>query len=168
MKNKTNRNIAIMIVAFALIAMMSVMLIVFLIKAHEEFEENIKVEEDGVTEAVVAVRDLALVPTESKEYHINLVCAASGAYHITLDYTEQDDGGMKEFVEVTVKAAGQTVYVGRLSELIDGGVIVGFDGRLYADEPLVITINYRMPDDVGNEAQGTYSHFDICLKIKKI
>lgn len=167
MKNKTNRNIGIMIVAFLLFVVLSVILIVFLIRAHENFEKNIKVKENGVTEAVFAVRDLALVPTESREYHINLVCEASGGYHVFLDYNEKKDGGMKHFVEVTVKVDGKTVHVGSLAELIDDGKTVTFDSELYADDPVVITVVYRMPDDVGNEAQGTYADFDICLKIVK-
>jgi hypothetical protein len=31
----------------------------------------------------------------------------------------------------------------------------------------VFTVTYTMPRDVGNEAQGTYSDFDLTLKIKK-
>ncbi len=143
------------------------MLITFLGKAKEDFPENITVSEDGVTESILAVRDLKLCPTESKEYSVNLVCAASGSYHISLDYEEKKNGGMKPFVDVTVKFNGEVVYEGELAALLDSGELIQFEGELHAEEPLVVSICYLMPYDVGNEAQGTYADFDIHLKIEK-
>ena len=157
-----------MIVAFVLLALMSVMIITFIEDTHDNFEKNITVDADGVTEEVVAVRELMLLPTESKEYSINLVCAASGAYRIFLDYEEKADGGMKPFVDVVVKSDDKVVYSGNLAELIDGKRTVEFEGELFAKDPLVVTVCYEMPGGVGNEAQGTFADFDVRLKIKKI
>lgn len=163
-----NKSVNILIVSFLLIGIMAVMLITFLGKAKEDFPENITVSSDGVTESILAVRDLKLSPTESKEYSVNLVCAASGSYHIYLDYEEKEDGGMKPFVDVTVKFDGEVVYEGELAALLrDDGELIQFEGELHAEEPLVVSICYLMPYDVGNEAQGTYADFDIHLKIEK-
>ena len=78
---------------------------------------EITVKENGVTESILEVRDLKLNPTESMEYDVNLLCDASGMYHISLDYNETEDGGMKPFVDVTVKVGGEQVYEGKLEEL---------------------------------------------------
>ena len=162
-----NKNVNILIISFLLIAVMAVMLIFFLNKVKEDFSENITVSADGVTEETLSVRDLKLVPAESKEYSVNLVCEASGNFCIYLNCEEKEDGGMKPFVEVTVKANGEAVYEGTLAELIDSGKTVEFEGELKSTEPLVVTIVYEMPREIGNEAQGTYSDFDIHLKIEK-
>ncbi len=168
MEKMKNKSINILIVSLLLLGIIAVMLIVFLGKAKEDFPENITVSEDGVTESILAVRDLKLNPTESKEYSVNLVCAASGSYHIYLDYEEKEDGGMKSFVDVTVKFDGKVVYEGDLAALLgDEGELIQFEGELHAEEPLVVSICYLMPYDVGNEAQGTYADFDIHLKIEK-
>lgn len=163
-----NRSVNILIVALLLLALMSVMILVFLEKAHDDFPNDITVVEDGVTESILPVRDLMLNPTESKEYSVNLYCAASGSYYVYLDYEETEDGGMKHFVDVTVKAGDTVVYEGKLDKIIDDpNEIIQFEGQLKAKEPLTISITYLMPSEIGNEAQGTYSDFDIHLTIKK-
>ena len=162
-----NRSINLLIVSLLLIAAMAVTLIVFLEKAKEDFPKNITVDGDGVTESILPVRDLSLNPTESREYSVNLVCAASGSYIITLDYVEKVDGGMKPFVNVTVTCGELTLYTGSLSDLLDTDIVLKMEGDLYAEDPLTLTFRYEMPESVGNEAQGTYSDFDIDLKIQK-
>ena len=164
--NKKTLNI--LIVALLVLGAMACMLIAFTANAREDFPESVKVKRNGETQEVFAVRDLKLTPSESKEYEIDLVCDASGAYDIALEYQEQHDGGMKRYVDVTVQANGETVYEGKLAKLLDGGEKIELQGTLYAQEPLVLKIIYTMPYETGNEAQGTSADFDLCLKIQKI
>lgn len=161
------RSIYILIASLLMLGIMAVMLIVFLGKAKEDFPDSITVSENGVTESVMTVRDLKLNPTESKEYSINLVCEASGSYYVTLDYEEKADGGMKPFVDVTVKLDGQVIYEGQLLSLLDGDELIGFEAELHRKNPVKISVVYTMPYEVGNEAQGTYSDFDIIITIEK-
>lgn len=164
-----NRSANILIFAMLFIGIMATMLIIFLADAKEKFPEEITVVEDGVTESILPIRDLMLNPTESREYSVNLFCRASGGYYIYLDFEETEDGGMKPFVDVTVKVDGEVLYEGKLDALLaPDAAAVECEAELYADEPRVFTVTYTMPRDVGNEAQGTYSDFDLNLKIKKI
>jgi hypothetical protein len=166
---KDNKQIRVNVLIFGLLIVgaMAVVLLVFLIKAKEEFPDHITVSQDGVTESILPVRNLKLHPSESKEYSVNLVCAASGGYHIYLDFEETQDGGMKHFVNVSVSVGGELTYEGSLLGLLDGDEVVYFERELYEVEPQVITISYLMPHEIGNEAQGTYADFDVHLKIKK-
>lgn len=163
-----SKSINILIISFLMLGIMSIMLITFVGNAKEDFPENITVSADGVTEEILSVRELRLNPTESKEYSVNLVCAASGSFRICLDYEEKADGGMKPFVDVTVEVNDDVLYDGTLTELIDGGKTIEFEGELHETDPLIVTICYEMPRDVGNEAQGTFLDFDVNLKIEKI
>ena len=156
-----------LLVALCLFAVISIMLIVFLDKAHDDFKEDIRINADGVTEKTLTVKNLKLTPTQKAEYEIHLTCAASGGYDFFLDYEETQDGGMKNFVSVTVLCNDDNVYQGSLSELLDKDAIVEFDGTLEAEEPLIVTIRYEMPETVGNDAQGTSADFKIHLKVKK-
>ena len=162
-----NRSWNILIVSLLLIGLISIMLTIFLGQAKENFPKKITVSSNGVTERILSVRDLQLVPTESREYSTNLFCEASGSYFIYLDYVEGVDGGMKHFVDVVVKANNEVVYLGPLVDLLDGDKVIEFEGELYEKEPLAVTIRYVMPYHIGNEAQGTYADFDIHLKIQK-
>lgn len=161
------KTVFIIISALLMLGLMASMLVMFVMKAHENFPKNIKVRENGVTEDVFTIRDLQLCPNQSKEYEVDLVCDASGDYNITMTYEELQQGTMKHYVDVVVKANGETVYTGKLSTLIDNKEIISFDGTLLAKEPLILTVTYTMPYEVGNEAQGTSADFDIHLKIQK-
>ncbi len=164
-KNKTS----IIIVALLMLGVMAIILITFLAKAKEDFPNDIFVDEGGQIEKIWEIKDLYLAPTQSKEYSVNLFCAASGVYNITLDYEEVKDGRMKAFVDVTVKSNGVTIYEGKLAELLKDDVQLQFEEKLRSkkEEPVVISISYAMSGNVGNEAQGVYSEFDIHFKIKK-
>ncbi len=163
-----NRSLNILIVALLLLACMAVVLIVFVEDVHRKFGENIAVSSDGVTESIKEVKDLMLNPTESKEYSVNLVCEATGKYAIALEFIEKIDGGMKNFVDVTVKLGADVVYEGSLAELLDGGERIEFEGTLEDDVPLPVSVCYMMPYDVGNEAQGTSADFNVKLTVEKI
>ena len=162
-----NKSLNMLIVAMLLLATLSVTLIIFLADAKGDFSEDIRVNADGESETILAVRDLRLNPTESRRYDVNLRCAASGSYLMTLDYEEKTNGGMKPFVDVTVLLNDAVAYEGKLSELLDQDIQVEFLGELQEGEPTVISVIYKMPREIGNEAQATFAEFDIKLKIKK-
>ena len=117
-----NKNINMLIISFLVISAFAVMLIIFVGTAKRDFAENIKVSQNGLTEDVFTVRDLRLNPSESKEYSANLVCAASGTFAFELSYEEKTDGGLKQFVNVTITADGAVVYQGSLQDLINNGL----------------------------------------------
>ena len=162
-----NRSVNILIVALLLLAALSVTIIVFLNDAHEKFPESITVSEDGVTEKIGKVRDLKLIPTASKEYSVDFFCAASGEYEFEIEYDEIEDGGMKSFVNVTITFDDEKIYEGSLASLLDSDTTVGFDGDLHETEPTTVVFSYEMPYDVENDAQGTWSDFNIIFSVKK-
>jgi hypothetical protein len=161
------RSINILIVSLLLLGVMAVMLIVLVEKAHDDFEGNITVTQNGETEKTLSVSGLKLNPTESREYSVNLVCLASGKYTVKADFEEKTDGGMKHFVNVTASIDGKCVYEGTLFQLLDGKEFFEFETELYEKDPAVLTIKYEMPYHIGNEAQGTFCDFYVHLSVKK-
>lgn len=162
-----NRSINIIIVALLLLSVLSVVLIVFLDDAHKKFPESITVSEDGVTEKIGKIRGLKLVPTARKEYSVDFFCAASGKYEFDIEYDEIEDGGMKKFVNVKVTFDGEDIYKGTLESLLDTDTVIEFDGDLHETEPVTVVFSYEMPYEIGNEAQGTWSDFNIIFSVKK-
>ena len=167
MKRIKNRSLNMLIVGMLVLCALSVTLAVFLYEAHEEFDDRIVVNEDGVTESIIPVRDLMLVPTETKEYSVDFFCAASGTYEFDVSYVETEDGGMKSFVNVTLTFDDEVIYHGPLAELLDTDKVIEFDGYLNDDDPVRVLFAYEMPYEIGNEAQGTWSDFNIVFAIKK-
>ena len=162
-----NRSINMLIVATIVLTGMAIMLLLFLDDAHNTFEGDITVNEYGVTETVIPIRDLTLTPGDQKDYDVNVYCKATGSYHVSIDVIEDKDGGMKKFVNVKILSDGAQIYEGALTELIDDDLIIIFDAELDDSRPTVLTFIYEMPLDTGNEAQGTFSDFDIQVNIKK-
>ena len=162
-----NKSINMFIAAMVLLCLIAIMLIVFLHRAHENFDDAVTVKANGVTESVFKVRDLTLTPTDVKEYDVNLYCEATGDYKISLDYREIHDGGMKDYVRVQIIFGEEVIYDGWLSDIIDKDIIVDFVGELHETDPLTLTFRYEMPRNIGNEAQGTSADFDIVLTAKK-
>lgn len=160
------KSINILLVSICLLGIMAVMLSVFLTKAHNDLRESITVSANGVTQKTLEINDLTLIPTQKKEYQISLSCEASGTYDLTLEYDEKLDGGMKDFVNVTVRCNGVDVYRGGLASLLDGENVT-FDAYLTKNDPTVIAFTYEMPAEVGNEAKGTAADFNINLMIEK-
>lgn len=163
-----NKSINMLIVAFVLLAAFAIVITVYIFQAREDFDNDITVSENGVTEAIFEERSLKLVPTEKKELEVNLFCKASGEYHVTLDFIESANGEMKHFVNVTVLCGGVSVYEGKLATLLDDPTEkVIFDSELYSKDPTPIIIRYEMPYETGNEAQGTTADFNVHFKINK-
>ena len=156
-----------LIVAILLLATIALMLFLFVHQADEKFEDSIMVEEKGITETLIPVKDLVLTPGAKKDYHVKLICEASGVYFIHAEFIESYDGGMKEFVNVFVELNGERVYEGCLAELLDDGIVVSTEGELHAKEPIDFSFVYEMPVTVGNEAMGTCSEFDVKISIEK-
>lgn len=162
-----DRSFYILITAMVLLSVLAVLLIFFIFNADYKYEDNIRVKENGITETLIPVRDLVLSPGVEKDYDVKLICDASGSYFIHIDFQEREDGGMKEFVNVIVEYDGEQVYEGKLTELIDEGFVIEGERELHAQDPMNVTFRYVMPLETGNEAQGTYSYFDVHIVIKK-
>ena len=119
------------------------------------------------THEVLEVADLKLIPSESKEYRIEITSHSTNEYSVTLDFVETNDGGMKEFVDVRLELDGQVLYEGKLMDLF-GDFTIDFNVFLKAKEASTVSIVYSMDSTVGNEAKKTFSDFNIDLKINKV
>ena len=87
----------------------------------------------------------------------------SGLYDAKIVFTEQKDGGLKNYVVATLTADGEIIYKGSLNQLL--GTTQWFELTPQKDETVNISLVYEMPLDVKNEAQGTYATFDAALTV---
>jgi hypothetical protein len=140
------------------------MIYIFLIRGN--VIEEITIDRDGVSELTLEVDDLRLVPASEKEYIVEMKAKATGHYTLSMFYYETDDGGMSQYVDVVISYMDNVVYEGRLSELIRGKEIL-CDIDLLDGSITELKFCYKMSEEVGNEAQGTTTSFNISLAIKR-
>ena len=168
MKNVKKKTFISIIITLSMITLAAICTCLFMLNAYFKFKNTVTVKADGVTQATVSVSDLSLTPSQSKEYEINFVCDVAGTFSVELDYQEKDDGGMKDFVDVSVYAEGACVYEGGLAYLLQPDSLVTFNSTLHAKTPNAVKIVYAMPSETGNDAKNTSATFDILVRIYKI
>lgn len=128
-------------------------------------DPKLEFDSDGISETV-SVQGLALIPGDTREYSFDLKCRDSGKYQVALKLKEKADGGLKEFVDVSVVLDGNRILSGKLSEVMNTASMVLRDYE-FGRESVDLVITYSMPDFVGNEAMGTHADFDIQLLISE-
>ena len=107
--------------------------------------------------------NLSLYPGDKTTYEMNTFFETSGLYDAKIVFTEQEDGGLKNYVVATLTADGEIIYKGSLKQLL--GTTQWFELTPQKDETVNISLVYEMPLDVQNEAQGTYATFDAELTV---
>ena len=108
--------------------------------------------------------DLALLPGQSTEYEIFLGGDVKSDCEVALDFKEEGDKTLKNFVYAKVEYNGKNVY-GKdmlLKELLKADTLK-FPCELSNGEDHILKITFYMPEDVSNEAENAEA--DVALKI---
>lgn len=128
---------------------------------HDEFQNNITINQNGETNELLKFDSLKLVPGESVEYDVNLQSSLNSDFVITLDFVNTKSGGLEKYMIVETSINGDTRTFSMLS-LMEGVDIV-YNASLFADNQL--KFRFYMPETVGNEAQGKFVKFDVNLLV---
>lgn len=125
-------------------------------------DQSINVEIENGESEVVEFEKFGLVPGESTEYTLYLSTNDGPTKHVTLEFSEQEDSPLKEFVRVKVLVNDEETCDELLADLLDGQKIT-CAGDLSSAEEFKITIIYYMPTEVGNEAANTEAWFNLYI-----
>ncbi len=130
-------------------------------KDNNELKENTVIEIDGATTKTLKAEIIGLYPGKTEEYVISFAGDNIKDYLITLDFNGDDDGVLKNYIEVEIKTNDSSINK-TLNELLEGDLISLGTGVTE------IIISYTMPIEVGNEAQGESVVFYVKLDAKTI
>ena len=128
---------------------------------NNELKENTVIEIDGATTKTLKAEIDGLYPGKTEECVISFTGDDIKDYLITLDFNGDNDGTLKNFIEVEIKTNESSINK-TLNELLEGDRISLGTGVTE------IIISYTMPIEVGNEAQGVSVVFYIELEAKTI
>lgn len=154
------------ILALALIAaiIFGIVLVIVQCNADESFVRNVTLSENGVTQEELTFSASGLKPGDRRDYTLNLKCNVDGTYAIDLAFSEEKDGGLRNFITVTLTYEGSRAEY-TLDELFNGQ-IVDFNCDI-ASAPAEIHLIFTMPSEVGNEAQGADTDFIVILTAER-
>ena len=113
------------------------------------------------TEAV-EFNDLRLLPGEEAKYTVLLTGKATDKYNVEIVFSEKAESPLKDYVYVEITFEKETICSKPLSELLAGeALILSLD--LKRNEKKNLEIIYRMPDEIGNEAQSASADFELLI-----
>ena len=156
-----------------ILSIITLISIIFFILTHvfmccrDDFKKEIKIVQNGTTIENMEIRSLAMHPGENLVYQVHFKSTISGNYEIAMDFNEKQDGGLKEFIVVSIKDGDNQIINKKLSEVFEGDTIK-FNCKITAYQAYVINIKYEIPITVGNEAMFKYSSFDIKFVIDMV
>ncbi len=130
-------------------------------KDNNELKENTVIEIDGATTKTLKAEINGLYPGKTEEYVISFAGDNIKDYLITLDFNGDDDGVLKNYIEVEIKTNDSSINE-TLNDLLEGDLISLGTGVTE------IIISYTMPIEAGNETQGESIVFYIELEAKTI
>ncbi len=156
------KELRVLIVSLCVIILVAILLIIFLTGEQENFEKNVTITTDGKVSETLTFEKLDLKPGESVEYTINVKCAVDGEYDVLLEFVQTKNGGISPFVNVDIDYNGN-VKSERLDKLFLSAKAVELVCTLSEKEVQQIKIKYTMPYEVENEAEDTWSIFNVVL-----
>lgn len=114
---------------------------------------------DGETEAV-GFKDLALVPGDTKEYHIQLEGSPAAKYDVKLSFAEKGGDILKHYLHVKVISGDMVICSQSLAKAFENDFLVlPVDFR--DGKQTELTIVYHLPIDVGNEVKNAEAIFEL-------
>lgn len=129
------------------------------INSNKDLENNTTVEvEDGKVETL-KVEVLDFYPGKKVDYTIKFNNGSAENYYATIDFHNCDDGNLKDYIDVKISDNNNDLFFMKLNEILN-------EEKLSLGKNIeYISIEYSMPEDVGNEAQGTSVTFFVDIEI---
>ena len=115
--------------------------------------------EDGECEKV-EFKEFYILPGESCSYVLRLNMKTYGNYSLNLDFERVSSQNLEKYVNVKILVGGRTLCDTPLSELLSDEN-QGINYLMSSWLPENVEIIYYIPEEVGNEAQGAYTTFDL-------
>lgn len=121
---------------------------------------------DGEETKTLSFESLSLLPGESKDFFIDFKSSLSNKYVVNLDFQKLEDNGLDEYVTVEVNT-GNYECKSTLTNLFSKTEKISFNLDYSDSLNKQIQIKYLLPSNIGNEAQGKISNFNIVVGINK-
>lgn len=126
----------------------------------DEAERIIKLDSSIQTETTFDFQLENFYPGKTEKFDVLIISKKIGKLEIEISFVEKDLGDLKNFIDVKIYYASGIIEK-KLSDLLNGESIM-LNG---SDDTIVF--EYYMNSDVGNEAQGAQSNFNITINISK-
>ncbi len=158
--NAMNKKLKLILILVCVVMAFTGVVIVAVVQEQGNLKERTVIELNGETNKTLKTELTGFYPGSEREYKIILRGEASENYETTLNFrSDKSSGALENYIIVTITTKGVTIKK-QLKELLDG------EKAELGKNASEITITYAMPENTGNEAQGTTADFYIDFTAK--
>lgn len=148
-------------IILTIVVICGIVLGVFVLKNRDDFTKNITLGDKSVEEEI-AVSLSGFYPGSSQSYTVKFGGASVEGYTVSLGFSEDGDCTLAQFIVLTISLNGEKLSEDKLDKFI-GGEDCSFALSSSENGGAEIKLEYSMPEDVGNEAQGTVAEFVVTV-----
>ncbi len=155
-----NKKLSIALILVCVVLAVSGVVVWCVLQNQNNLKTNTVIEINGETSKTLKAELTGFYPGNEQEYKIILKGDSSENYIVTLNFrNDEKHGTLENYLTVKITTKNKTIEKD-LKDLLDGEKV---ELGKNANE---ICISYAMPENTGNEAQGTTAAFYIDLTAK--
>lgn len=124
---------------------------------------NVEIGESG--ETAIDFSELTLNPGDSKEFTLSVGSELPGDCTMTIEFFENGDGVLKDYVYVVLEANGEELCDCSLTELFNREEPIELPCVMSKTEKFDVKVKYYMPLEVDNAAENADCDFVINLTV---
>ena len=147
------------ILSILLIFGLALFIIMLLNSNHRNNIFEVKIESGQ--NKIVEFKSLAIIPGEEYGYTLKLKADITAYYDLTFKFEENEVSHLKNFLFIKIILDNEEIYNKQFKECLNEQINLSY--QLYDDKYVDFKIVYYMPKEIGNEAAGTKSSFELKL-----
>ena len=155
----------ILIVLISLAVLFGIGLLIWVLVAKDDTVREVTLESEGDTVAELSFTAGNFLPGDVKEYTILVHSDNGGEFDFTFTASPTSQGTLWKYLDFEIVYEGQS-KAASLAAMFDGTAFE-FDVTMNGKEPAKFTVRYKMPREVGNEAENLEADFSLTLSAKR-
>ena len=140
-------------------------LLIWELRSEETFVIDVEFAQEGITEKALTFTAENFLPGETREYTVNVRCEEAGEFHVEFSCVSKGEGTLWEYLNIEISCGDNKNEI-KFADMYNGEIL-SLDISLNADETTGITVRYKLPADVGNEAMKQSADFVLLVKAER-
>ena len=154
----------ILIVLVSLAVLFGIGLLIWVLVAKDDTVREVTLESEGDTVSELSFTAGNFLPGDVKEYTIIVHSDNGGEFDFTFTASPTSQGTLWKYLDFEIVYEGQS-KAASLAAMFDGTAFE-FDVTMNG-QPAKFTVRYKMPKEVGNEAENLEADFSLTLSAKR-
>lgn len=122
--------------------------------------------EDSASKSIEISLD-SFYPGVSRSYVIAFSCPSDGDYKLSFTFDGSEEGTLQNFLSAQISIGEEVLFDKLLKEYYAAEEAFSYTAHVDGKSSLNVRISYSMSEDVGDEAQGAVTDFELVAEIER-